>query len=202
MMGYGSYPQAAPAYYGNNFAVQNAGYSTQYSVPYHSDLSGQSHAYPISTAVPEPAPPAPEPVKAESTPYVRLTLEGSHQTVKSVEDSVASEYNRLELAHYKIHQTKSEDYTRLYHHAAAKLVESRMRFEAVKDNLPTGNPTAEETEKKIPSINFSEEEIKKYFAPTALASGHPFEELKSLRIKAHELRKCLEIKVKAHLEKI
>jgi hypothetical protein len=118
-----------------------------------------------------------------------------------VEDSVSNAYNKLELAHYKLNQTRSEDYASLFHRAAAKLTEGRIRFEALKDNLPTGDPTSDEIEKKVPSTNFSEGEIKKYFTLTPLASGHPLEELQSLRTKAHDLRKYLETKLNAHLSK-
>ena len=191
-----SYPAAASAYFGNNFAVPNVGYGAQYSQPYHSDPIGQSHAYPIPTVA--VSPPVPEPEEKE---YVQLTAENCYQTMKSVENSVSTAYNALELEHYKMHQAKSEDYASLYHQATSRLATSRLRFEAVKEKLPIGNPTPEEVAKNVPSVNFSDEEIKKYF-PQNPISEHPFEELKALRTKANALRKILEAKVKAQLETI
>jgi hypothetical protein len=195
-----SYPMAAPFYFGNNFAVPSVGYGAQYSGPYRSEFSGQSHSYSIPTVAVTSS--VPEPEKEESTPYVKKTVDDCYPAVKSVENSVSTAYNTLELDHYKMHQAKSEDYARLYHQAATKLATGRLRFEAVKENLPIGSPTAEELAKNIPSTNFSDEEIKKYFPQTAPISEHPFEELKSLRIKANALRRILEVKVKAQLDTI
>jgi hypothetical protein len=182
---------AAP-YFGYNFAV---GYGLPYSVPYGSNLSGHSQIYsmpPVALTSPEPKPERNEPAR-----FVPLTAKDCLLTIKSVEDSVSSAYNTLELEHYKINQTKSEDYTSLFHLAASKLLSGRLRYEAVKDKLPTGNSPAEETSKS--SVDFSEEEMEKYFPPTPPSSEHPFEELKALRFKVNALRKILEIKVKAEL---
>ena len=172
------------------------GYSSLPAYGHYSYPVGYVDQYPgkaiITTAAPKSTE-STEESKSKTSPT--LTLEDCVEKVKSVEDSVFDAFHQLEMEHYAIHVSKSEDFTTLYHQAETKATEYRLKLESVKSKL--SDPVLEEANKqKIFAAAAT------YSPSTALAKPHPFEELKSLRERANLLRRLLEEKVKAEQERI